>query len=91
MVPTGFSEDEESPRDEDKEEKKDDRLPTIEEEEEPIEEGPKEEASEKITELYKFYGPDLINKYFIENSLIKIMKKLKDHKKILKNFKCIMV
>ena len=91
MVPTGFSEDEESPRDEDKEEKKDDRLPTIEEEEEPIEEEPKEEASEKITELYKFYGPDLINKYFIENSLIKIMKKLKDHKKILKNFKCIMV
>ena len=91
MVPTGFSEDEESPRYEDKEEKKDDRLPTIEEEEEPIEEEPKEEASEKITELYKFYGPDLINKYFIENSLIKIMKKLKDHKKILKNFKCIMV
>ena len=60
MVPTGFSE----------------------EEEEPIEEEPKEEVSEQITELDKFYGRDLIYKYFLENSLIKIMNKLKDYKKI---------
>ena len=63
-APTGF-EDEESRRDEDKEEKKDDRLPTIQEEEEPIEEEPKEEVSEQITELDKFYGRDLIYKYFL--------------------------
>ena len=59
MVPTGFSE----------------------EEEEPIEEEPKEEVSEQITELDKFYSRDLIYKYFLENSLIKIMNKLKDYKK----------
>ena len=44
---------------------------------------------EQITELDKLYGRDLINKYFFENSLIRIMKKLKDYKKILKNFRCI--
>ena len=44
---------------------------------------------EQITELDKFYGRDLIYKYFLENSLTKIMKKLKDYKKILKNVKCI--
>ena len=69
MVPTSFSEDEESPRG-----KKDDRLPTMEEkEEEPTEEEPKEEVSEQITELDKFNGGDLIYKYFLENSLIKFM------------------
>ena len=36
---------------------------------------------EQITELDKFYGRDLIYKYFLENSLIKTMKKLKDYKK----------
>ena len=46
MDPTGFREDEESERDEFKEGKKADRFPTIEEEEEPIEEEPKEELSE---------------------------------------------
>ena len=38
---------------------------------------------EQITELDKFYGRNLIYKYFLENSLIKIMKKLKDYKKHL--------
>ena len=33
---------------------------------------------EQIAELDKFYGSDLINKYFIENSLIKFINKLKD-------------
>ena len=52
---------------------------------------PNIDTFEQVTKLDEFYGHDLINKYFIENSLIKIMKKLKDYKKILKNFKCIMV
>ena len=43
---------------------------------------PNIDASEQVTKLDEFYGPDLINKYFIENSSIKIMKKLKDYKKI---------
>ena len=81
MVPTGFSEDEKPPRDEDKEEKKDGRLPTIKEEEEPEDEIPNISTFEQITELDKFYGRDLIYEYFLENSLIKIIKKLKDYKK----------
>ena len=81
MVPTGFSEDEEPPRDEDKDEEKDGRLPTIKEEEEPEDEIPNVSTFEQITELDKFYGRDLIYEYFLENSLIKIIKKLKDYKK----------
>ena len=81
IVPTGFSEDKEPPRVEDEEEKKDGRLPTIEEEQGPIEEEPKEEVFEQITELDKFHGRYLIYKYFLENTLIKIIKKLKDYKK----------
>ena len=80
MVPTGFSEDEEPSESRD-EEKKDGRLPAIKE----------EEALEEIAGLDKFCSPDLINKYFLENSLTRIKNKLKDYKKILKNFKCIMV
>ena len=38
-------------------------------------------TSEQITELDEFYGPDLINKYFIEETLTKIINKLKDYKK----------
>ena len=81
MVPPGFSEDEEPPRDEDKEEKKDGRLPTIKKEEKPEDEIPNISTSEQITELDKFYGRDLIYEYFLENSLSKIIKKLKDYKK----------
>ena len=36
---------------------------------------------EQVTKLDEIYGPDLINKYLIQSSLIKIMKKLKDYKK----------
>ena len=46
---------------------------------------------EQITRLDKFYGSDLINKYFIENSLIKIINKLKGYKKILKHIRGITV
>ena len=54
---------EEPPRDEYKEGKEDDRLPKIEEEEEPIEETEKE-VSKQINELDKFYDRDLIYKFF---------------------------
>ena len=36
---------------------------------------------EQIAKLDKFYGPDLISKYFIETSLTRIIKKLKNYKK----------
>ena len=36
---------------------------------------------EQIAGLDKFYGPNLINKYFLKNSLIKIIDKLKDYRK----------
>ena len=36
---------------------------------------------EQITELDKFYGSDLINKYFKNNSLREIINKLKDYRK----------
>ena len=68
---------------------RDSRQTTI--EEEPKDEIPNIDTFEQIAKLDKLYGPDLVNRYFIETSLIKIMKKLKDYKKILKNFKCVMV
>ena len=86
MVPTGFSED-----DVDEEEllkkrqEEDAKLPTIEEEPEYT-----DNTLEQISRLDKIYAP-LIRRYFMENSLIKIMKKLKDLKKILKNFECIII
>ena len=64
MAPTGFREDEEPSGSRDEEEK-DRRLPTIKE----------EEALEQIAKLDKFYGPGLINKYFLENSLTRIINK----------------
>ena len=36
--------------------------------------------------LEKFYGPDLINKYFNKKSLIEILNKLKDYRKDPKTF-----
>ena len=86
MTPTGFEDD----VDEDeflKKREKEGRMPAIEEVEEPK----NDETFEQTTRLDKFYGSDLINEYFLENSLTKIMDKLKDYKKILKNFECIMV
>ena len=65
LVPSGFDEDE----DED-EDKKDSRLPTIEEE-------PEENAFEQTTRLDKFYGADLINKYFKNKSLTEIINQLR--------------
>ena len=58
---------------------KNSKLPTI--EEEPEDESEDISTLEQITELDKFYGSNLINKYFKENSLIKIINKLKDYKK----------
>ena len=37
--------------------------------------------SEQITMLNKFYGPDLISKYFKKKSLIEILNQLKDYRK----------
>ena len=78
MVPTGFEDD----VDEDellKRHERDSTLPTI--KEKPEDEIPNISTLEQITELDKFYGSDLIYKYFLENSLIKIIRKLKDYKK----------
>ena len=46
---------------------------------------------EQIIGIDRFYGSNLINKYFLENSLTKIINKLKDHEKILKKFRSITV
>ena len=77
-VPTGFSEDD---VDEDellkKHQEEDGKLPTI--EEEPEDEIPNTTTSEQMSRLDKIYAP-LIRRYFMENSLIKIMKKFKKYK-----------
>ena len=39
------------------------------------------DTSEQITMLYKFHGPDLIDKYFNKKSLIEIINTLKDYRK----------
>ena len=83
-APSGFEDD----VDEDellKRQERDSRLSTI--EEEPKDEMPDISTLEQITGLDKFYGCDLIYKYFLKNSLIKIMKKLKDYKKNPKKFR----
>ena len=67
MVPTGFSEDEEPPRDEDKEENKDGRLPTIKE----------EEALAKIPAVDDILEPGLVKKYFKNDYLTDMFKQLK--------------
>ena len=67
-APTGFEDD----VDEDellKRHERDSRLSTI--EEEPDDEIPNISTLEQITELDKFYGRDLIYKYFPENSFKK--------------------
>ena len=43
-------------------------------------------TSEQITELDKFYGPDLINEYFDKKYLIEIINTLKDYRKDRKTF-----
>ena len=69
MTPTGFSEDdEETPRDEDKEEKKDDRLPTVKE----------EEALEKVAAVDDILEPGLVEKYFKNDSLTDMLEQLKN-------------
>ena len=77
-VPTGFNEDD---VDEDellkKRQEEDGKLPTIEEEPEDT-----DYTLEQMSRLDKIYAP-LIKRYFMENPLIKIMKKLKDYKKNL--------
>ena len=54
------------------------KLPAIEKEPENA-----DNTLKLMSRLGKIDAP-LIRRYFMENSLIKIMKKLKDHKKILK-------
>ena len=75
-VPTGFSEDDEDELLK-KHQEEDGKLPTI--EEEPEDEIPNTITSEQMSRLDKIYGP-LIRRYFTQNSLIKIMKKLKKYK-----------
>ena len=75
MVPTGFSEDQEPSESRDEEEK--DGILAVIKEEEPLEE---------TAGLDKFYGPDLINKYFFFTKkkyfyIKRIINKLKDYKK----------
>ena len=70
LAPSGFDQDEDE-----EEDKMDSRLPAIEEEE------PKEDAFEQITLLDKFYGADLINKYFKNKSLTGIINHLKNYRK----------
>ena len=55
----------------------DSKLPTIKEEEETEDIG----TFEQIARLDKFYGPDLIDKYFNKKSLTEIINTLKDYKK----------
>ena len=78
MVPTGFSEDEESSeseaRDESSESEDKEKSSESEDKEEP-------DAFEQIDELDKFYGPDLINKYFKNKSLKEIINQLKNYRK----------
>ena len=78
MAPTSFSEDD---VDEDellkKRQGEGGKLPTT--EEEPEDEIPDTSTSEQMSRLDKIYAP-LIRRYFMENSLIKIMKKLKKYK-----------
>ena len=77
-APTGF----EGDVDEDdllKRHERDSRMPTI--EEKPEDEIPDISTFEQIAILDKFYGSDLIKKYFVEKSLTKIINKLKDYKK----------
>ena len=76
LVPTGFEDDVDEDELLKKRHEKDSKLPTIEEEPEDRLRTPKE-TPEQINELDKIYGPDLIKYYFMENSLIKIMRKIK--------------
>ena len=83
-APTGFEDDVDENELLKKRHEEDSRLPTI--EEEPEDEISGSRTLEQIAEIDKFYGSDLINKYFIEKSLTEIIHKLKDYqRKILKH------
>ena len=65
LVPTGFSEDDEPPRDKDKEEEKNSRLPTI------------EEALEKIVAIDYILESGLVKKYFKNDFLTDMFEQLR--------------
>ena len=67
MTPTSFSEDEETSRDEDKEGKKDDKLPTIKE----------EKTLEKIAAVDNILVLGLVKKYFKDGSLTDMFEQLR--------------
>ena len=69
IVPTGFENDEEPPRDEDKEENQDDRLPRIKEE---------EEALEKIAAVDNILEPGLVKRYFKDDSSMDMFEQLRN-------------
>ena len=73
LVPTGFEDDVHEGGLLKKRQEEDGRLLTIEEEPEDI------STLEQMTRLDKIYAP-LFRRYFMENSLIEIMKKLKEYK-----------
>ena len=68
MTPTGFSDEEESPRDEYKKEKKEGRLPTIQE----------EEALGKIAVVDDILETGLVKKYFKNDSLTDMFEQLRN-------------
>ena len=72
--PTGFEDDVDEDELLKRPQEKDGRLPTIEEEPEDA-----DNTLEQLKDLDKIYAP-LIKRYFMENSLIKIMNKLKKYK-----------
>ena len=77
-APTGFEDDVDEDELLKKRHEKDSKLPTIEEPEDEISDI---SSLEQITRLDKFYGPDLINTYFKEKSLIEIINQLKNYRK----------
>ena len=88
MVPTGFEDDVDEDELLKKRQEENGKLPTI--EQEPEDEIPDTSTLEQMARLDKIYAP-LTSRYFMEKSLIGIMNKLKNYKKVLKTFKCIII
>ena len=88
IVPTGFEDDVDEDELLKKRQEENGKLPTI--EQEPEDEIPDTSTLEQMARLDKIYAP-LTSRYFMEKSLIGIMNKLKNYKKVLKTFKCIII
>ena len=88
MVPTGFEDDVDEDELLKKRQEENGKLPTI--EQEPEDEISDTSTLEQMARLDKIYA-SLTSRYFMEKSLIGIMNKLKNYKKVLKTFKCIII